>query len=367
MTSGPHIAHWTLSDLLSGKDGLSDLRDPHGYLVEYQGAWRELALSNPLRKGDDPAISLVLDDDVIVGRLVYYAGQYRMNGHLRRSYWFQALALEPGYRSTGIGGALLLQANKRVGSFSGAGMPSERACQIYEALGGVRLGPLPRFISVLEPAALLRRYTSSSIVASWGGLFLKPIFRFRERRSPSLPRSGRLRFHPVERFADELENVLQADTRFQMYCSVPTLNWVLGHRRYSAYEIKCEGTLCGYVLFKLANMPLAGSDPLATSRVMYLADFRLLGNDRSHREELLTFSLHLAATQRADRFETQVKGDILEDVCRSSGLLERRGNAAYVKPVREDRVAAAEAGRWLVTLGSADVILCLGKEDVAPA
>lgn len=366
MTGDIRIGHWTVGDFRTRQDALLSLRDPHGYLTEYGARWRELVLSNPLAENSDPAISLVLDGDVVVGRLVYYAGQYRLESTLRRTFWFQALGLEPAYRSTGVGGALLIQANQRVGSFSGAGMPSVPARRIYEALGAVRLGPLPRFAAILDPEHLYYRHTSSPSLAWLAGTVTKPILRVqRGYNTRNLSRTAQLEFREVSRLQSSLDEILLAEGRYRMFCGVATLNWVLDHRDFMAYEVWRDRALAGYVLFKLTTVPITGSRRARTASVLYLADFHLADQEMETRRELLAFGLKLAAERRVARFETQVKGDPLEHVCRAAGLLELEGNAAYVKPVSEDRKLAADVSRWFLTLGSADVILCLGKDGGA--
>lgn len=366
MTQGIRIKHWTVGELRLGLESLRALDDRHSYLNAYDAAWHCLLLSNPLATDEDLALSLVLDGNVVVGRLGYYAAHYRLQGKVRRMFWLQALGLEPAYRSTGIGGALLLQANERLPSFTASGMPSLRARQIYEALGAHRLGPLPRFAAVLDATPLLYRYTSSAALARMLGLLGNPLLQLvnavRMRKLPVKPTSN---FRLVESLSPAVTRLLERDARFQLSREVLTLNWVLRHLPFIAYEIYEKEELKGYALFKLAAVPVIGATSPRSGTVLYLADFYLTGDEERSRWELLSFALGLTRKHRAARFETQVKGDPLEHVCRAAGLLELEGNAAYVKPVPEDRKLAADVSRWFLTLGSADVILCLGKDGGA--
>lgn len=348
----------TVGDVRAGSKALMECSDPQGFRAACGEAWVKLVTTNPYAAEDDLALSLAVHDGVLVGRLGYYAAPFLLDGEVRKTYWMQGFYVNPSYRKTGAGGIILLHARERLPSLLAAGGPGETARKMYRALGYNNLGPLRRFLLVLNARAITYRYLKGSAIARAAAGLAAPLLGLRNQLLSRRLAEPRYTYKPVAQFSAEIDALTSAPGTSRFLGIARNLNWVLQHRPFDAFEIYDGNSLAGYCMLKVATRPLAGARTPYKARVGMLADFALRDPSLAAREDLLSFAIDYSRQRNADYVECQVRGDRMAETCLKAGFVEKEGNAVYYKAAKEEKPKVGST-HWDLTTGTSDVILIL--------
>ncbi len=349
---------FTIREIIEDPAIFGQYEDPHGYISRCDEKWIELLRSNPYALDSDVAIILAIDENNVVGRLGFYAGQVCINDSRERTFWMDDFALYDSYRNSGAGGIIIMHARGLLKSLLGSGGPSHDAQRLYKAVGCQELGPLRRFLFFYHASLLAKRYIKNQILAGLFSAISTPFLRLYILYKIGLNEDNYLfEYRPVNQFKQEIDGILAQEKRNHFPRDSKTLNWVLCHRKFLAFEIYRDDELLGYCLLKIVHRKNEIQNTNIFMKFGYLVDYYLADHSRQAKEDLVLFSIRFFKEKDVELFECQVHDEMMAEVCHKYGMYERAGNKVFFKPKYTQKVALKSP--WFLTLGTSDVILCL--------
>ena len=350
------VCSYTVGELDRGFSVLDTYDDPNDYLKSVRDNPR-LIVDNPHAQKDDLALILALDGQKVVGRLGLFAGRLRYEGESVRVYWLSEFVLQNAYKTTGIGGMILLKVLALRIPLLACGAPSEELEKVYEKVGFKRLGPLKRFVYFYRATVVARHYLNSGFltrtISSMANPALALYYSFRRPRIKQT-----FTYKNVKQFDNAISSLFESERRNYCVKDALMLNWVLNHNHADAFEIYDGPSLRGYCVIKRMKFAGGGSHDLPEMNMGTLLDYYIKDASREALCELLMFCIDRFFDQGLDLFEFQVCDEMLCKACAESGLIHVGGNRIFVKP----GLGMGPQGEqeWFLTLGTADAILAGG-------
>ena len=347
------VRSFTVGELGRGLAALETYDDPDDYLKSFRTNPR-LIVENPHALKDDLALILALDGQRVVGRLGLFAGRMLYEGEDQRVYWLSEFALQNAYKTTGVGGMILLKVLALRVTLLACGAPSEELEKVYQKVGFQRLGPLKRFVYLYHATVLARHYLNNSFLARPISSIANPVlalyYSFRRRGVKQ-----KLTYKHVKQFDDAISNLVASEQRNHCVKDALVLNWVLKHNHADAFEIYEGPTLRGYCVIKCMRFAGGGSHDLPEMNMGTLLDYYIEDNSREALCDLIMFCVDRFVGHDLDLFEFQVCDEMLGKVCGEFGFIRVGGNRIFFKPGLGVRPRGER--EWFLTLGTADVIL----------
>lgn len=348
-----------------GPEGLStQFADPHRHIAMCDGAWIKMIRANPAARGDDLAMLLALDDETVVGRLGFHAGAATIAGKQHRIHWMDGYFLDESYRSSGVGGLIMLQASARCKSILACGGPSENAQKLYKAAGLKELGPLRRWVYFTSGIAPARKIFGESVrtrlVAPLAGGLLRGYYLTRRRGARS-----RLTYQSVERFTSELDAIHANPPQSYFPRDAATLNWALAHRRLKGFEIRRDQQIVGYVLLKRNRIDFT-QHGLGHLTAGWMVDYYLADATDTSKQDLALFVIDYFRSTPGDGTSQDEQGIVdvvdlqsldpaFDRICRSLGLLHKGGLRVLFRPPPGVQLPPPE--EWFITAAAGDMLL----------
>ena len=347
------VRSFSVGELDRGLTALETYDDPDDYLKSFRTNPR-LIVENPHALRDDLALILALDGQRVVGRLGLLAGRLFYEGENRRVYWLSEFALQDAYRTTGVGGMILLKVLALRVPLLACGAPSEELERIYEKVGFQRLGPLKRFVYFYDSTVVVRHYLNNAFLARTISIMANPAlalyYNFRRRGVKQA-----LTYKHVKQFDNAISTLFASETRNHCIKDAGMLNWVLNHNHADAFEIYDGPSLRGYCVIKRMKFAGGGSHNLPEMNMGTLLDYYIKDVSREALRDLLNFCIDRFAHHGLDLFEFQVCDEMLGKVCGEFGLIQVGGNRIFIKPGLG--MESRGEREWFLTLGTADAIL----------
>ena len=347
------IRSYTVGELGRGLSVLEAYDDPNDYLRSFRNSPR-LIVDNPNAQIDDLALILALDGQKVVGRLGLFAGKVLYEGDNLRLYWLSEFALQNAYKTTGVGGMILLKVLALRVPLLACGAPSLELEKVYEKVGFKRLEPLKRFVYFYRSTVVARHYLNNPFLArtisSMANPALALYYSFRRRGMRQA-----LSFKHVKQFDNTINSLFASERRNHCIKDALMLNWALNHNHAEAFEIYDGQRLRGYCVIKCMNFDGGGSHHLPKMKMGTLLDYYIEDGSREALCDLLMFCIDRFVDQDLDLFEFQVCDEMLCKVCRDFGFIHVGGNRIFIKPGLGMRPQGEQ--EWFLTLGTADVIL----------
>ena len=343
----------TVGELDRGLSVLEAYDDPNDYLKSFRNNPRLIA-DNPNAQKDDVALILALDGQRVVGRLGLFAGRLLYEGENLRVYWLSEFALQNAYKTTGVGGMILLKVLALRVPLLACGAPSEELEKVYEKVGFQRLGPLKRFVYFYRATVVARHYLNNAFLArtisSMANPALALYYSFRRRGMKQT-----LTYKHVKQFDNAINSLFASERRNHCVKDALMLNWVLNHNHADAFEIYDGPILRGYCVIKCMKFAGGGSHDLPEMNMGTLLDYYIEDVSSEALCDLLMFCIDRFVDQGLDLFEFQVCDEMLCKVCEEFGFIQVGGNRIFIKPGLGMRPRGER--EWFLTLGTADVIL----------
>lgn len=348
-----------------GPEGLTGLfADPNGHIAMCDGKWAGMVRSNPHAQPGDLTMLLALDDQTVVGRLGFFAHSVSIAGKSHRVHYMDGYFLDEAYRTSGVGGLIMLQASARCKSILACGGPSESAQKLYKAAGLKEIGPLRRWIYFTRGIGPARKVLGpgplAAIASPFAGLSLRAMYF--SRRKGARPR---LAYTPVTAFSPEVDSLYNGFQLPHFPRTSSMLNWALNNRDLSAFELRDGPRLVGYLLLKRNTMNLS-QHGLGTLRVGWVVDYFLSEPTPQNKRDLAMFVIDHFRSIPGDGRSEEARGHVdvvdfqtldpeMDGICRSLGMVHRGGLRVLFRP--PPGVALPEDGRWFLTAASGDMLL----------
>jgi hypothetical protein len=347
------IRSYTVGELDRGVSLFEAYDDPNGYLKSFRNSPR-LIVDNPNAQKDDLALVLAFDGQKVIGRLGLFAGRLFYEGENLRVYWLSEFALQNKYKTTGVGGMVLLKVLALRVPLLACGAPSEELEKVYEKVGFRRLGPLKRFVHFYRTTVVARHYLNNAFLARTISSIVNPAlalyYSFRRRGLRQA-----LTYKHVKQFDNTISSLFTSERRNHCIKDALVLNWALNHNHADAFEIYDGPNLRGYCVIKSMKFDGGGSHDLPEMNMGTLLDYYIQDVSREALCDLLLFCIDRFANQGLDLFEFQVCDEMLCKVCGEFGLTQIGGNRIFIKPGLN--MGSRGKREWFLTLGTADVIL----------
>lgn len=347
------VRSYTVDELDRGFSVLEAYDDPDDYLKSFRNNPR-LIVDNPNAQKDDLALILALDGQRVVGRLGLFAGRLFYEGENLRVYWLSEFALQNAYRTTGVGGMILLKVLALRVPLLACGAPSEELEKVYKKVGFLRLGPLKRFVYFYRATVVVKHYLNNAFLAQTISNMANPAlalyYSFRRRGMRQV-----LTYKHVKQFDNTISSLFASERRNHCVKDALVLNWALNHNHADAFEIYDGSSLRGYCLIKCMKFDGGGSHDLPEMNMGTLLDYYIEDVSREAVCDLLMFCIDRFVDQDLDLFEFQVCDEMLSNICRGFGFIQVGGNRIFIKPGLGMRPGVER--EWFLTLGTADVIL----------
>lgn len=347
------VRSYTVGELDKGLSVLEAYDDPNDYFKSFRNNPR-LIVDNPHAKKDDLALILALDGQKVVGRLGLFAGRLLYERENLRVYWLSEFVLQNAYKTTGVGGMILLRVLAQRIPLLACGAPSEELEKVYEKVGFKRLGPLKRFVYFYRATVVARHYLKTAFltrtISSMANPALALYYSFRRRGIKQA-----LIYKHVKQFDDAISSLFASERRNYCVKDALMLNWVLNHNHADAFEIYDGPNLRGYCVIKCMKFAGGGSHDLPEMNMGTLLDYYIEDASPETLCDLLLFCIDHYVDQGLDLFEFQICDEMLCKVCGEFGLIHVGGNRIFIKPGLG--MESHGERKWFLTLGTADAIL----------
>lgn len=350
------IQAFTIREVTENPGMFDEYNDPHGYASGCNEEWNELLRTNPYAQDSDLALILAMDGNTVVGRLGLYAGMVCLEGRKERTFWLDGFFVANSYRTSGAGGMIILRALSSQECLLASGAPDSNAQKLYKGVSFQEVGPLRRFLFFYRTSVIAKKYIKNWILVCFLSAFTFPLLKLYYRYKTGSSRNRwLLEYRPVEQFGLAMDDLMAQEERNHFPRDSKTLNWILSHRKFWAFEIYRHYELLGYCLLKKSYRKGGGRHDLPPMMVGCLMDYYLANHSREAKEDLIVFSIKFFKGKQVDLFECQVHDETMVDICRKYGLYEIGGNEVFFKPKRSQKVAPDTP--WFITFGTSDVIL----------
>jgi hypothetical protein len=334
-------------------DTLLHYDDPHGYLSAYRKEQINILLDNPYAQENDLALILAIAGNTVVGRLGFYAAPADYPSQNHRLLWLSGFFLQEAYRTTGVGGIILLRALTARIPLLACGAPSPELEKLYDLVGFYRLRPLRRFVYFYNTEVIVKKYITNSFIASLLAASSLPLLKIYYGFKSYFRRSS-LSYKPVQLFGEEIDTLMSQEKRHHFSRSSRLLNWVMKHNQASAFEIYQGETLVGYCLLKRFSSSAAVTQSFPPMTIGSVLDFYVT-ESKGVEHDMVLFCVKFFKQQGVDLLEIQLCGNTMAKFCSGLGMVELGGNRVFYKPAPSDTVAKDQP--WLLTSGTGDVIL----------
>lgn len=321
--------------------------------------WRWQYLENPQTGPDGPQIWVAKDGGRPLGQYASMPVRLWWGGREVRASWGMDVFLRPEARGRGLGALLFTTWSEHVEVALGLGLtPSSYG--LFKKLRYDDVGPVPFFIKVLDPRALVRRRLSGAAgpwLARAGAALLAPLggaalaLRHPERRVPG---SEDVEVGEITAFGAEYDTLWERARGSYAMCvrrDAAYLDWKYArcpHRRYELREARRKGELVGFAVSR--HVEHEGL------RLGWLLDVFAHADERAARDALIGAVLdgfRRAGVARAQAFS--LNAALAEGLQRRGFFAGRSPMQFCVRSRVDDGGALRDRGRWHVVFGDSDM------------